>query len=288
MKRFNKTASATGMLIAFLLSPVVHAQETMIVTDQGNAIETFIYGQGSETLIIAAGNGRPASDLEMLAEGVAESGDLRVVTYNYRTIGESRSPLTEITLHDFADDVWRIADALGLRQVHLAGKTYGNRVMRTASADQPDRVSSLILIGAGGEILPSAEVQEKYLRYIDPNVSREEWLQLHAELNFAAGNRHLATAANEEYPALASAQVAASNATPSSEWVDGGTAPMMVITCLQDVVAVPQNGLNIAMSRPNTWLVGIAECGHNMVFEQPEALRLLLVQYVSRIAAGNR
>ena len=160
--------------------------------------------------------------------------------------------------------------------------------MRTASADQPDRVSSLILIGAGGEILPSAEVQEKYLRYIDPNVSREEWLQLHAELNFASGNRHLAAAAKEKYPALASAQVAASNATPSSEWVDGGTAPMMVITCLQDVVAVPQNGLNIAMSRPNTWLVGIAECGHNMVFEQPEALRLLLVQYVSRIAAGNQ
>jgi hypothetical protein len=35
------------------------------------------------------------------------------------------------------------ADASGAEKVHLAGKTYGNRVMRTASADQPQRTLSV-------------------------------------------------------------------------------------------------------------------------------------------------
>ena len=36
----------------------------------------------------------------------------------------------------------------------LAGKTYGNRVVRTASQDHPERVLGVIVIGAGGEVLP--------------------------------------------------------------------------------------------------------------------------------------
>jgi len=274
------------MLIALLLSPAVHAADTRIIKDNGIEIEAFVFGTGGQTLIIAAGNGRPAADLEDLAEGIA-AGGIRVVTYNYRTIGVSKGPIIGVTLHDYAQDVWRIADALGAREVHLAGKTYGNRVVRTAAADRPERTLSVTLIGAGGEILPSAEVQAKYRRYIDPGTSGEEWLSLQAELMFAPGNEHLAgrSAKHGEYPELAAAQVKASNATPMSEWAGAGTAPMLVLTCLQDLVAVPENGLNLAKKRPDTWLVGIPGCGHNMVFEQPEALRRLIIEYIESVVA---
>ena len=277
-----------AMLIALLLSPAVHASETRIIKDKGIEIEAFVFGKGSQTLIIAAGNGRPAADLEHLAKGIA-AGGIRVVTYNYRTIGASKGPIIGITLHDYAQDVWRIADALGAKKVHLAGKTYGNRVVRTAAADRPERALSVTLIGAGGDILPSAEVQAKYQRYIDPNTSKEEWLELQAKLMFAPGNEHLASRSAElgEYPELAAAQVKASNATPKSEWTGAGTAPMLVLTCLQDIVAVPENGLNLAKQRPNTWLVGIPSCGHNMVFEQPEALRQLIIEYIQSVIARH-
>jgi pimeloyl-ACP methyl ester carboxylesterase len=283
------TSSVKGclaaILIAALLSTAVHAAETRIIKDHGIEIEAFVFGKGSQTLIIAAGNGRPAADLEALAEGIA-AGGIRVVTYNYRTIGASKGPIIGITLHDYAQDLWRIADALGAKKVHLAGKTYGNRVVRTAAADRPERTLSVTLIGAGGEILPSAEVQGKYRRYIDPGTSREEWLKLQAELMFAPGNEHLAgrSAEHGKYPELAAAQVKASNATPKREWTGAGTAPMLVLTCLQDLVAVPENGLDLAKKRPNTWLAGIPSCGHNMVFEQPEALRRLIIEYIESIA----
>ncbi len=258
--------------------------ETRIIKDKGIEIEAFVFGKGNQTLIIASGNGRPAADLEDLAKGIAEDG-IRVVTYNYRTIGSSKGPITGITLHEYAKDVWRIADALGVKKVHLAGKTYGNRVMRTAASDQPERVLSVTLIGAGGEILPSAEVQAKYLRYVDPNTPKGEWLELQAELMFAPGNEHLVSRSAEvgKYPELAAEQMKSSNTTPKSDWTGAGTAPMLVLTGLQDLVAVPENGLNLAKERPNTWLVGIPGCGHNMVFEQPEALRRLITEFIELI-----
>ncbi len=272
-----------AMLITLLLSPIVHC-EMRIIKDKGIEIEAFVFGKGSQTLIIAAGNGRPAADLEELAKGIAADG-IRVVTYNYRTIGASKGPISGITLHDYAQDVWSIADALGVKKVHLAGKTYGNRVMRTAAADRPERALSVILIGAGGEILPSPEVQTKYLQYIDPNTSKQEWLKLQAELMFAPGNEHLASRSAEfgEYPELAAEQVKASNSTPRREWAEAGTSPMLVLTCLQDLVAVPENGLNLAKTRPDTWLVGIPGCGHNMVFEQTATLRRLIIEYIESV-----
>jgi pimeloyl-ACP methyl ester carboxylesterase len=289
----NKTNSVlsffAALLIALLLSFAAHAGEIKIIKDNGIEIEAFVFGKGSQTLIIAAGNGRPAADLEDLAKGIA-GGGIRVVTYNYPTIGASKGPINGITLHDYAQDVWRIADALSAKKIHLAGKTYGNRVMRTAASDQPERTLSVTLIGAGGEILPSAEVQSKYLRYVDTNTSKEEWLKLQAELMFAPGNEHLASLSAEhgEYPELAAAQVKASDATPKREWTGAGTAPMLILTCLQDLVAVPENGLNLAKERPNTWLVGIPSCGHNMVFEQPETLRQLIIEYIKSVVDGQQ
>jgi len=284
MPVFSFFSWLTTIIVLACFTATGSAQEIQrqLIKDGEVEIETFVFGSGSETIIIAAGNGRPAADLDDLAKRLATE-QYRVVTYNYRSIGDSKGPLSNITLHDFAGDIWRIADALGAGKVHLAGKTYGNRVVRAASADHPERAKTVILIGSGGEILPTPEVQAKYKRYINPDIPKDEWLKLQGELNFAPGNRHLAreSAARGSYPALAKVQIAANNATPSKEWVGGGTAPMLVLVCLKDIVAVPENGLNLAKKRPNTWLIGIPGCGHNMIFEQLDVLAKKIDLFIS-------
>ncbi|WP_294542199.1 alpha/beta fold hydrolase [uncultured Rhodoblastus sp.] len=127
-----------------------------LIAAHGQTIEAFVFGEGPETLIMAAGNGRPASQLTDLAKAIASAG-IRAVVYNYRGIGVSDGPLDGLKLVDYGNDVWAIADALGAQKVHLAGKTYGNRVMRAASQTKPDRVATIVLVGAGGEVLPSPE-----------------------------------------------------------------------------------------------------------------------------------
>lgn len=285
---FRKAVCLCAGICSLLLLAVMplHAADKdagMLVKSDGIEIEVFEFGKGPETLIMAAGNGRPAAQLSKLAEGIAANG-IRVITYNYRSLGASTGPIDGLTLHDYANDLWRVADALGLKKVHLAGKTYGNRVVRAASQDKPDRVLSVILIGAGGDQLPSAETIALYKRYIDPNTPKDEWLKLQGQLMYAPGNEHLAAldAAQGEYPVLAAAQVKASDATPKAEWAGGGTAPMLVMTCLLDLIAVPESALSVAKSRPNAWLVGLPGCGHNMLNERGEDLVRLMSEFIVR------
>ena len=145
-----------ALCVLLLASVPVHAaseREQIIVKSDGLEIEAFVFGEGPETLIMAAGNGRPASQLTDLAKAIASAG-IRTVVYNYRGIGASDGPLDGLTLVDYGNDVWAIADALGVQKVHLAGKTYGNRVMRAASQTKPDRVATIILVGAAARYCP--------------------------------------------------------------------------------------------------------------------------------------
>lgn len=272
--------------ISLLAVAPLHAADEgarRIVKSDGIEIELFEYGKGPETLIMAAGNGRPATQLGDLAKGIAATG-IRVITYNYRSLGASTGQIDNLTLHDYANDVWRVADALGVDRVHLAGKTYGNRVVRAASQDKPDRALSVILIGAGGEQLPSPETRALYERYLDPTTPKAEWMTLQGQLMYAPGHEHLAAldAEQGEYPVLAAAQVKASDATPKDQWASGGTAPMLVMTCLLDRVAVPESALIVAKSRPNAWLVGLPGCGHNMLNERGEDLVRLMAEFIAR------
>jgi pimeloyl-ACP methyl ester carboxylesterase len=253
------------------------------VASDGIKVEYFVFGSGPETLLMIPGNGRWADDLAGIASAIAVAG-FSVVTINHRGIGGSEGPLEKATLHDLASDVWRVADDLKLTNVHLAGKTYGQRIMRTASADQPDRVLSLITMGCGGEFLPSEEVQNAYRRMNEPDIGREEWVKLNAFANFARANADKSKLGfGGSYPEVGNLQLAITNRTPLDEWWQGGTAPMLVIQGLEDKVAVPQNAFNVATKRPRTWLAGIPNCGHNMVFEQPDEVAEHIVAFLKRL-----
>jgi pimeloyl-ACP methyl ester carboxylesterase len=289
---FTATAAAAA-IGAYSMTSITHASASddahRLISAHGQTIEAFVFGEGPETLIMAAGNGRPASQLMDLAKAIASAG-IRAVVYNYRGIGASDGPLDGLTLVDYGNDVWAIAEALGVQKVHLAGKTYGNRVMRAASQTKPDRVATIILVGAGGEVQPSPETIALYKRYTDPDVPKSEWLSLQAKLMYAPGNEHLAEkdAGEGQFPAIAADQVKASEATPKEAWSMGGTAPMLAITCLLDRVAVPENAYKIAETRPNTWLAGLPGCGHNMINEQPKELRRLIVDFIQARPGANK
>lgn len=274
------------LLCLFILSTVLtfgqNIKSKRELIKNGNAqIETFTYGKGNVSLILAAGNGRPATQFEELATAIAANG-IQVITYNYRTLGASTGEIKDLTLHDYANDLMKIIEYYKLKKVYLGGKTYGNRVVRTASQDHPDKIAGVILIGAGGNVQPSAETMELYKQYTDPKISKEEWMRLQGILMYAPGNEYLAKIDSEqgEFPLLASEQVNASNRTPNAEWEMGGIAPMLVLTCLNDRVAVPESALSIAEKRPKTWLIGLPNCGHNMLNERGDDIKGLIVRFI--------
>jgi len=127
----GKAVSLYAGIVSILLLAVapLHAADEgarRIVKSDGIEIELFEYGKGPETLIMAAGNGRPAAQLGDLAKGIAATGT-RVITYNYRSLGASTGQIDNLTLHDYANDVWRVASRRLARQAGSRAQCHSDR-----------------------------------------------------------------------------------------------------------------------------------------------------------------
>jgi pimeloyl-ACP methyl ester carboxylesterase len=74
---------------------------------------------------------------------------LRVIVPDQRGHGESDRPETGYDMEDFATDAIQLMDALKIPRATIVGHSMGSFVARRVAARAPDRVSRLVLIGAG-------------------------------------------------------------------------------------------------------------------------------------------
>ena len=79
--------------------------------------------------------------------------ETRIVAPDMRGHGDSDRPSNGYRIADLADDVVRLLDALRIPKVVLVGHSMGSFVARKVYELAPDRVSRLVLVGAG----PSAQ-----------------------------------------------------------------------------------------------------------------------------------
>jgi pimeloyl-ACP methyl ester carboxylesterase len=247
-------------------------------------LELYTRGKGPPILMHPGGGGS-AWQLKELGTRVSDAGFM-VVLINPRGIGASTGRLDDITLHDLASDVWACADGLSLTKVHLLGRAFGNRVVRTASSDQPNRVFSLTLLAAGGEIAPAPEDSRNLNRMFDTTLDTKERLTALREATYAPGHQpdpsYLQHLNGETYKK----QTEAFRRTGLKEWYLGGVAPMLVVQCLADRIAVPLNAWNLAVERANTRLVALPGCGHAMIPEQLEAISRSVIGFLQE--AGSK
>jgi pimeloyl-ACP methyl ester carboxylesterase len=151
------------------------------------SIEIFVGGEGP-TVLMHPGFGRSARDYNDMSTRLAKAG-FKTIAINPRGICASEGPLEGLTLLDYADDVWMVADELELQKVNLLGHAFGNRVMRTASTDQPNRVASITLFAAGGEVAPTQEINELLMKLVfDSKLTPEERHEDAAKALFAPGH----------------------------------------------------------------------------------------------------
>lgn len=72
-----------------------------------------------------------------------------VIRPDNRTTGRTEPREAPVTLVDWAGDVVRLLDHLGLGRVHLAGHSLGGLIAMHVAATAPDRVERLALLAAG-------------------------------------------------------------------------------------------------------------------------------------------
>lgn len=233
-------------------------------------IEVRTTGEGPAVVLIPS-LGRGAADFDDLAARLAEAG-FRAIAPEPRGIGGSTGPIDGLTMFDLAADAAAVISALDAAPATLVGHAFGNRVARMTATEHPELVESLVLLACGGAVPPAPEHAAALRLVFDMSVPDDEHLAAVDTAFFAPGN-DASVWTGGWYGDVAHAQGKATNALDPAHWLDAGSADVLVVQPLDDVVALPANAAFI-LDRigDRASLVEIADAGHALLPEQPDAV----------------
>jgi pimeloyl-ACP methyl ester carboxylesterase len=241
-------------------------------------LQVTIKGQG-EPIVFIPSRGRGVEDFADLSTRLVQAG-YETILPEPRGIGGSTGPLDGITYHDLASDVAATIQSLVGRPATVIGHDFGSRVARTLAADHPALVKRLILLGVGGLVPRSVEIEKVTTRFWETDLSPEERLSAIRQAFFASGHA-IGEWGRGWYFDVARAQRASDARTPLAEWWAGGTAPILVLQAAEDVVAVPENAKRLKAEFPDrVTVVEIPRAGHAMLPEQPEQIEKAILAYL--------
>jgi len=257
------------------------AEQHLVPRPSGGHIAFSVEGTGPVVLMIPS-LGRAAPDFDDLSRRLVAAG-FTSVRPDPRGIGRGTGPMDDLTLHDLAADAALVIQALGGQPVIVVGHAFGQRVGRTLAADRPELVTAMAMIAAGGKAPMKPGAAEALLGCFRLDRPDAERLADVAFAFFAPGN-DASVWLGGWYPDVATAQVAASRATPVDGWWHAGSStPLLVIQGLQDTVAPPENGRMMkAELGDRVELLDIDGAGHALLPEQPEKIAAAIIAFAQK------
>lgn len=141
-----------------MLAAVRIEQQRLVV----NGVTTYVedMGEGSPLVIV---HGWAAARVLWKPHQRRLRDRLRVITYDLRGHGDAGKPeAVPYTILQFADDLRRVCDALGLERTSLLGHSMGGMICQEFALTHPDRVDRLVLSGTslGQGNLDTPEAQD--------------------------------------------------------------------------------------------------------------------------------
>jgi pimeloyl-ACP methyl ester carboxylesterase len=106
----------------------------------GVGIHYEIGGDG-EPLVLVHGSWTDASGWRFVLPGLAES--FRVLSYDRRGHSRSERPATQGSVHEDADDLEALMEALGFAPAHVVANSYGGNIALRLACRRPDLFRSL-------------------------------------------------------------------------------------------------------------------------------------------------
>ena len=139
----------------------------MMATVRVNGAEIYYEETGSGPPIILSAGGLQgvASSYREVAEAL--SREHRVVVYDRRFGGQSRSPLVVQTWDMVCDDLFGLMDALGLDRAYLGGGSFGAAISLGCAWRRPQRVSAIFPSNIAGGVICDGYLTGKLFKSMD-------------------------------------------------------------------------------------------------------------------------
>ena len=254
-------------------------QEILEIATGSARLRSRIRGAG-RPLVLLPGLGRPAEDLDPLADRLV-AGGYRAVQPDPRGCGGSSGPLEALTLHDLAADVAAVIRSATVGKAVIIGHAFGNRIARMVAADWPDLVDTVVLLGCSGKVQPSPEIAEA----IRLAQAVETPTNVRAEAVRAAwyGPGHDISVWMDGWsqPVMKSYLVAAA-ATDTASWWTAGTAAVLIVQGADDVSSPPENGSLLKREiGDRADLVNLPGVGHAGPVEDPDGVAAAILDFLA-------
>ena len=122
-------------------------------------------GSGPPIILSAGGLQGVASSYQPVIEGLSQ--EHRVVVYDRRFGGQSRSPMVVQTWDMVCDDVFGLMDTLGIERAYLGGGSFGAAISLGCAVRRPERVRAIFPSNIAGGVICDAYLAAKLFKSMD-------------------------------------------------------------------------------------------------------------------------
>ena len=139
----------------------------MMATASVNGAELYYEESGSGPPIILSPGGLQgvASSYHPVIDSLSQ--EHRVVVYDRRFGGQSRSPLVVQTWDMVCNDVFGLMDTLGIEQAYLGGGSFGAAISLGCAVRRPERVRAIFPSNIAGGVICDAYLAAKLFKSMD-------------------------------------------------------------------------------------------------------------------------
>jgi pimeloyl-ACP methyl ester carboxylesterase len=197
------------------------------------------------------------------------------------------------TVPGMARDVTKVIDALGLSRVDLFGFSMGGHVAQMVTAQRPELVRRLMLVGTGprGGVQRDPATNALFAVHLDPYELM--WLPVMfspSARSQAAGRRYverLLSRTEDRDVSPVSAETVAAHSAAAADWAVGSAdylqeirQPTLVVNGNNDIIVPTINSYSLYQGIPNAMLLLYPDANHGSHFQYPdhfigEAVRFL-------------
>lgn len=223
-------------------------------------------------------------------------GRYRIVRYDTRGHGASRSARADATLDELVDDALAVLDAARIARAVVVGISLGGMTGLALALREPSRVAGLLACHCRARIdadgIAAWEQRLDVVRrngtaaLVEPTLER--WFaapfRTSAPQAMAAVRRMIAATSPEGYEAC----VRAIQGIALHDALDRIAVPTGFVVGAQDAAAPIPEMKAMAQRVPGAQLTVLDPCGHLSSIERPEALRAAIDALVARLPAADR
>ena len=203
-----------------------HTRNSKVVRRSGVEVDTYIDGVGPALVILPSYGRDGGEDYDDITGRAVEAG-WKVLRPQPRGVAGSKGPMTDVTLHDLADDVASVIRELGGGCAVLLGHAFGHALLRMVATDHPELVEAVILAASQASNVPEDIARTPFIagNWAVPETERLAVLQK----AFFAPHHDARIWLSSWYPETLKMQHAAAQAVPLSVYWACGNVPLLEV-----------------------------------------------------------